>query len=256
MSSKYAVLGAPIAHSLSPAIHRAAFGVLGKPHSYERFELAAGLAEFVSAEGSDFSGFSVTMPLKHEALELSESVDDLASRTRAVNTLLKTESGWAGFNTDVLGFRKAIEDKDCSVVSIIGTGATARSALVAFAAYRPTLWGRDQSKASFLADEYGAKLCSLDDALRADLVVSTLPKGALTGLVGESHFTGTLFDVVYADWPTKTSTHFPESISGLELLLNQALFQQRIFAFGNPDTALPNEDALLAAMRSAVEMAE
>ena len=256
MSRKFAVLGSPISHSLSPLIHNAAFGVQGLDHSYDRFELGHGLNRFVSTDGASYAGFSVTMPLKDEALALSATTDDLAQETKSVNTMLRSDAGWLGFNTDVLGFRAATAEMNFESVSVLGTGATARSALVAFSGKPVKIWGRDAAKAAAVAGQFHAEQAELDSALAANLVVSTLPKGALGELVGQREQPGCVFDVVYADWPSAGSKAFASSISGLELLLHQALYQQRIFAFGDPHRALDDEATVFAAMRRAVEMAE
>lgn len=256
MSKKFAVLGSPISHSLSPQIHNAAFAAQGLHHSYDRFDLAQDLDRFVSTNGASYAGFSVTMPLKDEALALSDTADELAQTTKSVNTLLRSDAGWLGFNTDVLGFRAATAEMSFESVSVLGTGATARSALVAFSGMPVKIWGRDGAKAAALAEQFHSEQAELDSTLEADLVVSTLPKGALGELVGQRELPGCVFDVVYADWPTAGSEAFASSISGLELLLHQALYQQRIFAFGEPHSPLDNEATVFAAMRTAVEMAE
>jgi len=99
-----AVLGSPIAHSLSPALHRAAYAHLGLDWDYQRHEVvAAELAGFVAGCGSDWRGLSLTMPLKEAALELGE-VDELAQLAGASNTLIFAEEGTRRlYNTDVGG---------------------------------------------------------------------------------------------------------------------------------------------------------
>ena len=89
MTSNYAVLGSPIAHSMSPALHKAAFAVSGIEASYESHELAGGLSNFVSTLDESWQGFSLTMPLKEEALDVAEQLHPLAISTRAANTLIR-----------------------------------------------------------------------------------------------------------------------------------------------------------------------
>ena len=131
---KFAVLGDPIDHSMSPAIHLAAYKVLGLDWSYEKIQVHSGvLNEFVAHQGAHFQGFSVTMPLKAEAAALAVNADPLVQRLGIANTLIRTASGLNAFNTDVFGITKALDD--CWVtnpqrVAILGAGATARSAVL------------------------------------------------------------------------------------------------------------------------------
>ena len=89
-----AVLGSPIAHSLSPVIHQRAYEILGWPWQYDRFDVpSGGLANFLNANHGNFRGLSLTMPLKEESLALLSTVTDLAKRVNAVNTIIFDELG-------------------------------------------------------------------------------------------------------------------------------------------------------------------
>ena len=255
MTKRFAVLGSPIAHSLSPVIHNAAFAAQELDYQYTRIELADNLEAFLKAEGADFAGFSVTMPLKELALSASSQLDNNAQQAHSVNTLVRQAGRWLGFNTDVLGLRFALNDLTFSSVSILGTGATARSALVALGG-KAQIWGRDPEKVKGLCGEFSARGVTLDEALSADLVISTINKGALDPLLDRTSYPGVLFDVVYQDWPSPASLRFSSAISGISLLLHQALYQQRIFVHGDPDKPLNHEPEVFAAMKHALEMAE
>ena len=126
---RFAVLGSPIAHSLSPTLHHAAFVARSIAADYEAHRVED-LASWLQ-ENPGFSGLSLTMPLKDQAFALAESHDEAALETAAVNTLIKTATGYRGHNTDVQGIRYALRDADLSSVVVVGTGATARSTLVA-----------------------------------------------------------------------------------------------------------------------------
>ena len=129
MGKRFAVLGDPIVQSLSPKIHSAAYAHLNLDWKYEAFKVASGeLLQFVESE-SGFAGFSVTMPLKFEAYNLAESLDETAETTGVVNTLLKTEIGFRGFNTDIYGISKSIEKVAANSIAVLGSGATARSSI-------------------------------------------------------------------------------------------------------------------------------
>jgi shikimate dehydrogenase len=133
------VVGSPIEHSLSPLLHRAAYRALGlRQWTYHRDEVAAGaLAGYVSRLPESWVGLSVTMPGKEEALALADRRSERAEMTGAANTLVRREDGWWADNTDVDGVVGAFADAGCEHAEaawVIGSGATARSALVALRA--------------------------------------------------------------------------------------------------------------------------
>ena len=253
MTSNYAVLGSPIAHSMSPALHKAAFAVSGIEASYESHELAGGLSNFVSTMDESWQGFSLTMPLKEEALDVAEQLHPLAISTRAANTLIRVSDAWLGYNTDVMGLKQAVQNQTFQTVAILGNGATARSAAVAFEDHEVLVWARNSDRAMAITESYGGRVTSLDEALRCDLVVSTLPAGALKPLL-QGAYPGVLLDVAYAN--KDTASHFSLGISGLEMLLWQAVGQQRLFRTGQFESPLADEVAVVAAMRSALDMGE
>ncbi|TCO36331.1 shikimate dehydrogenase [Rathayibacter tanaceti] len=272
---RLAVLGAPIAHSKSPALHAAAYRVLGLDWSYSAVETTeATLAAVVS--GERWHGLSLTMPLKHAVRPLLAEEDPVARTTGAVNTVLVDRSGAGprlrGFNTDVAGIVRALRDAGVGSVpriEVLGGGATAASALAAAAelgASRVTLTLRSPEKAAALAPVAAALDLALDvrpfsawaAGEPAPLVVSTLPGGAADALeVPEAVVAAsTLFDVAYSPWPSALARHWEAAgspvVSGLGMLLHQALVQVRIFVAGDPAAALEHEDEVLAAMRRAV----
>lgn len=267
---RLAVLGSPIAHSRSPALHRAAYDLLGLDWEYTAIEMdGARLAEFLDSRDDSWRGLSLTMPLKQDVLPLLDEVDELATLTSAANTVLLTDGVRRGFNTDVGGIVRALGDAGCERVghgALVGGGATAASALAAMAelgaASVRVLLRRPEAGASIV--DLGARLglrvdihpiaalATLDDA---DLVVSTLPGGADPGVVASAALRrrATLFDVAYAPWPTRLVSQWLEEdgsvVHGLEMLLHQAVLQVRIFRSGDPFQPLPEEDAVLDVMR-------
>jgi len=253
MTSNYAVLGSPIAHSKSPVLHRAAFAASGIEASYDAHELAGGLANYVSTLDESWRGLSLTMPLKEEALDVAEQLHPLAISSRAANTLIRVSGAWLGYNTDVMGLQQAVANLTFQTVAILGNGATARSAAVAFEDSDLFVWARNSDRAMAMTESYGGRVSSLDDALSCDLVVSTLPAGALEPLLGTA-YDGVLLDVAYAN--KGTGSHFASSISGLEMLLWQAVGQQRLFRTGQFESPLEDEEAVVAAMRSALDVGE
>lgn len=250
MTKKYAVLGSPIEHSLSPKIHQYIFERLGKDDSYERFELSSGLEQFLDSK-DDYAGFSLTMPLKGLAFVASESVSLSAQMTGSVNTLLRTPTGWAGFNTDVHGIQAAIAFQP-ETVAVLGSGATARSALFAFPNSKKLLSARSASVAESTAAEMGAELVDFEEAIDAEVVVSTLPSGVLGSLLPTGFKFKTLLDAAYMN-PAFPAQNY---VSGLEMLLQQALGQQRIFRKASEQEPLPDELGLVNGLRALLNVAK
>ena len=127
---KAAVLGKPIAHSLSPALHIAAYQALGLDDwTYQAIECdEAGLAAFVGSRGTDWAGLSLTMPLKRTVLPLLDHVDPLAAATGGANTVVFRPDGRYGYNTDVQGIVDALTEAGAPaprMVTLPGAGAPA-----------------------------------------------------------------------------------------------------------------------------------
>jgi shikimate dehydrogenase len=268
---RLAVLGSPIAHSKSPALHAAAYRVLGLDWVYTPIRIGEGdLQPFLASRDEQWRGLSLTMPLKREVVPLLTDADELVRLTGVANTVLCTENGLRGFNTDVYGieesFRRAGVPRLRSAV-ILGGGATAVSALVGVArmgAGQVTLALRDAAKAvpaAELAATLGVRLNvrSLTEPLpAADAVISTLPNGAEASVdPSEAAAAGAvLLDVAYEPWPTPLAAGWGSRvIPGMEMLLHQAVAQVRVFVDGDADRALPDEDRVLAAMRAAAGLA-
>ena len=251
--------------------------MLGLDWQYEAIEVdVAGLAGFIGTRGPDWRGLSLTMPLKHDVLPLLTVVDDLVELTGVANTVLFSHRAKAatlhGFNTDVFGIVTAFQDAGVdhlTSVRILGAGATAASALVAVArlgARRAVVSARSAHAlgALFLIGErlgidvQAAPPVGVDDEAVHDAVVSTLPGGADHRYHFDSatRASAALFDVAYDPWPSPLAASWLDAggrvIPGIDMLVNQALLQVRIFVGGEPDRILPHESAVLAAMRESV----
>ena len=278
MSKKFAVLGSPISHSKSPLIHKAAYRVLGEDWEYSRIEVAkGGLKRFIENDGLGFAGFSLTMPLKEEAFVFSDVTDEISYSTKASNTLLRVNDQWCAFNTDVFGITQAISQAGTAPIKvslIIGSGATATSAMAAIANLAPgssVLVSARNKTTRLLLMEFGRSLGlkvssarGLASAIKkAQVTISTLPGGAMdvaAKKLAASRFfkpSGVLLDVAYHPWPSQLANAWQmknqKVVSGLEMLIWQAVAQIRIFKMGNPDLELPNEIAVVQAMRIALE---
>ncbi len=246
-SLKAAVLGFPIAHSLSPVLHAKAFDLLGIAGSYEAIEVASGgLADFLKSQGANYDYLSLTMPLKEEVLVIAESsgitVDELALRIQSVNTLVRKGSGWSATSTDGSGFVKALANAGYdhfNSVLILGAGGTARAVAGALdeIADSVAIMGRSVRRNVGIAacfTKLAPEFISWDDQIdlrNFDLIVNTTPSGA-ADLVAENipfKVEGLLFDVLYKPWPTLLARRWSDAggkvISGLELLLYQGIDQ-------------------------------
>lgn len=274
MSERLAVLGSPVAHSKSPQLHLAAYRTLGLDWSYERIELSeTQLANFLSGAGRDYRGFSVTMPLKAELLRLSAASDEIAQLTGAANTVIALDTAPRVFNTDVAGIVNAFAHhgiRQARHAVLLGAGATAASAVCALAQLGVETVDvrlRDPRKAGPLIS-LGRKLglMVLVDHLNpglaeqrvedADVLISTLPAGAIDSWVGEyTDVAPVVFDVAYEPWPSVLARANGSAtvVSGLEMLLQQALIQVRIFVHGDPFAELADEAVVAAAMRGALD---
>ena len=273
-----AVLGSPIGHSKSPALHAAAYRKLDLGWSYTAIEVSgAMLSDFIARCGSDWRGLSLTMPLKRDVLPLLSLKHPLVELTGSANTVLFSPDGPHGFNTDVYGVVRALAEKGVPVVTsvmLIGAGATASSVVVAVASlgakniHIVTRSPQRAAAARELAERLGlvVRVTGFDPVgwpqTEPDLVVSTLPGGAVVELpLSDAVLSGaSFFDVAYDPWPTPLAARFLAAgatvVGGLDMLLHQALGQVRIFVTGSPEIELPGEAGVLAAMRSTVANGE
>lgn len=249
MSKTLAVLGSPIAHSKSPQIQLAALNHLGVSATFDRFEVAD-LAGFLATH-SNFDALSLTMPLKEQARIVADWEEPLVAKTNSANYLLQSDGLLKAFNTDVFGIIKSVQNVTAHTVGILGTGATARCALAAMDGKELRIWGRKSETLSELANQFDCIPSEIDSVLQCDLVISTLPGEVLAGLVGQSR-PGVLLDVVYS---RKSPAGFAGYISGLEMLVWQAIGQLRILLHG-ADIPLENENDLAQIMMNAAKVAE
>jgi shikimate dehydrogenase len=240
-----AVIGSPVAHSLSPALHRAAYAALGLSWRYDAEEVTAQrLPGFLAGLGPQWRGLSVTTPLKRVMGERCTQVDGAAAQLAGVNTVLLEPGGERiGVNTDVAGMVTALRAggvADVETVTIMGGGATATSALFAAAelgARTVTVVVRTPSRARGLR-QLGDRLslrvavAELSQApqLAADVLISTIPAAAQPPFARQlAAGARTVLDVVYAPWDTPLLLAAEASgrttVHGFEMLLHQAARQ-------------------------------
>lgn len=258
------VLGDPIAHSLSPVLHRAGYAAVGLDWEYDAHRVdEAGLPGFLAGCDDRWRGLSLTMPLKRVALPLATEVSEVARLAGGANTLVRADDGWHADNTDVPGAVAAVGERyDRSVRSatVLGGGATATSvglALADLGAQHLRLLVRSPERAAQTAAALArhphapeVEVASLGSAgPTGEVVASTIPAEAQTpDLVRRMVEADVVFDVIYHPWPTPLATAAGERdrvlVGGLDLLVHQAALQFDRF------TGVP---APLEAMRAAGE---
>ena len=242
------VLGRPIAHSLSPALHRAAYAGLGLDWGYDAHDVGEDdLAGFVAGLDDSWRGLSLTMPLKRAVMPLLDEVSEIARMAGGANTVLIEEGRLRGDNTDVPGVVGALRERlggPPESAIVLGGGATAASVLLGLSELgcsHATLLVREPRRAAETVDAVHrhpspplltvARLADLDRAtVDADLLVSTIPVEAQTqGVLSAAAQVGAVFEVVYDPWPTPlaetaVSVGLP-LVDGLDLLAHQAVLQ-------------------------------
>ena len=264
-----AVLGDPIAHSLSPVLHRAAYAALGLDWTYEAVRVpAGGLRGFLDGLGPQWRGLSLTMPLKREVLPLADELTDVARTAGAANTLVLDGRHRTADNTDVPGAVAAVRERYDGPLRravLLGAGATAAStglALADLGCGELTLLARDAERAAetvrvlarhparptVRVEQLGAPSAS---TLEADVVVSTVPVTAQTpDLLAVAEGAAVVFDVVYDPWPTRLDeaarTAGQRFVSGLDLLAHQAALQVARFTGRSVDPGVLRSAGLTA----------
>ena len=263
MSVRLAVLGSPIGHSTSPLLHAAAAEVLGLDWVYDRIEATEGeLPALLAGLGADWVGLSLTMPLKRAVLPLIADHDALVDRLGLANTVRLGDRPHLA-NTDVGGIEAVLaKHAGARLGVVLGGGATAASALEALG----RLGVRERIVAARRPDVAATQLAGhaerfvhlgTVDLAHAEVVVSTLPGHAEAVVRVPPSVPGTpLLDVAYDPWPTAIGSRWLAAggrlLHGLDMLIEQAVLQVRIFTDADPEAPLPQEDAIRTAMRAAV----
>jgi 3-dehydroquinate dehydratase/shikimate dehydrogenase len=254
----YGVVGASLTHSVSPAMHNAAFRAASVDAVY--LPLVASSADdftmFATALG--VQGVSITIPYKVDLFQRADEVDDTSRRVGAVNTYRRAGLGWEARNTDVSGFLAPLEGRlnlRGARAAILGTGGAARAVAVALgsAGSRVTVYGRNRGKARNVA-------ALADGAFQAfpvapgswDLLINTTPVGMLPN-IDETPFEGEfdgrfVYDLVYNPMETRLLKEAAaagcEVIGGLDMLVAQAEDQSEWWLGRRPPAGLMREAAL------------
>ena len=180
----YAVIGDPIAHSLSPVMHNAAFRRMGHNGVYVAFRVTDLPGAVAGIRALNLHGCSVTIPHKVAIMALLDHVDPLARQIGAVNTIVNDAGRLSGFNSDSPGAMAALLEKTPVArrhVAVIGAGGAARALAHGVTAHggRLTIVNRSADKGRRLAGEVDGEFCSLADfaGVGVDILVNTTPVG-------------------------------------------------------------------------------
>jgi shikimate dehydrogenase len=252
------VLGRPVAHSLSPVLHRAAYARLGLTGwRYDPVECGADeLPALVAGLGPEWVGLSVTMPGKVAALRMADTASDRAEVVGAANTLVRTGDGWSADSTDVDGVVGALRAAGglpapaTGRAVLLGAGGTARAALAGLAELgvaEVELVVRDAGRAAETlrcAERLGLavrvlgwngvtpQLCA-----GVDVVISTVPADAAEQVAAAAARAPVVLDAAYHPWPTPITAAVGDVggrlASGLDMLLHQAFGQVEQFTGGS-----------------------
>ncbi|MDR1265774.1 MAG: shikimate dehydrogenase [Propionibacteriaceae bacterium] len=240
-SRRCAVIGSPIAHSLSPALHRAAYAHLGLDWTYDRHEVTtATLDDFMAALDDAWRGLSCTRPLKAAVVAWGRPDPTVAALGVANTVVFDARPGDRAHtrvaNTDVSGLMALLRPHATRSALVLGTGATASSTVYALARLglpQVQLAGRDPAARSALAARaraWGTTVVPRDLDGRwddAEVVVSTIPAAAaeLVSVVA-ADTAPVVLDVVYDPWPTPLAQAGRAAgrlvLSGRDLLVAQA----------------------------------
>jgi 3-dehydroquinate dehydratase/shikimate dehydrogenase len=260
-SAIYGVVGQPVMHSLSPAMHNAAFRAAGLDASYLPLA-AADFPDFVTfADACGVSGVSVTAPFKLAAFDAAAHRDAISQRVQSLNTLKRQSAGWAGLNTDVAGFLGPLKDTPLrgARATILGAGGASRAAAIALESVgaRVAISARRAERARVAASLTGAAVAPWPPPHGSwDLLVNATPVGTAPDIADSplpaGPFTGHLvYDLVYNPTDTRLLRDARaagcRTIGGLAMLVGQA---ERQFTWwtGAPADARVMRDAALDAL--------
>ena len=258
-----AVIGSPVAHSLSPAVHRAAFAAAGLDCSYVAFDVPAGsgAAAVDAMRTLGLLGLSVTTPLKAEVAAAVDRLAPAAAALSSVNTVARDGDELVGHSTDGDGFVASLHEAGVAIDGarfvVVGAGAAARSlvdALGRAGAADVVIVNRTPGRAGAVADlSPRARVGALDDIDDADVVVNATSVGMGTD---DMPFDPTLLraghvvaDLVYHPLDTAllraAGAAGVRTVDGLSMLVHQAVLQQELWTGHRPDPA-PMRAAALA----------
>jgi len=267
------LVGYPVEHSVSPAMHNACFRALGLDYEYRLAPVEPGeLAAFMGGamRSRRVRGCNVTIPHKVEVMGHLDMVDSAAGAIGAVNTVLNDEGALKGYNTDYIGGVRALEEEygdlgDAEVV-ILGAGGVARALIygLRWKAQSVTILNRDPRKSKTLVDSFKedstaslrhGSLGELGDRLgSADILVNTTPVGmsphtdATPVPMGLLRRELLVYDLVYNPAETRLLKEAQlvgaRTLGGLKMLIYQGVEAFRLWTGQEPPTDIMIREAV------------
>jgi 3-dehydroquinate dehydratase/shikimate dehydrogenase len=254
----YGVVGSPLTHSVSPAMHNAAFRDAGADAVYVPMVASSAEDFTIFATALGVQGVSITIPYKVDLFERADVTDELSRKVGAVNTYRRDALRWEARNTDVSGFLAPLKGRlelRGARSAILGAGGAARAVAVALASAGSavTVYGRNRGKAKTVAAIAGATAAVFPVAANSwDLLVNTTPVGMFPN-VDETPFEGAfdgrvVYDLVYNPMETRLLREAAaagcDTIGGLDMLVAQAEDQSEWWIGRRPRPGLMREAAV------------
>jgi shikimate dehydrogenase len=272
MKKLFAVIGDPIAHSMSPDIHNDAFTRLGMEAHYQAFQIKSDQLEATldAFKLLNVEGFNVTIPHKTKVLPLLDRIDPLAKAIGAVNTVKRENGSWIGYNTDGLGFLQSLKEANAGElknkqVLIIGAGGAARAIYFTLAQQgikKIDLTNRSITKAEqlkkdcpFKVETKSLSLVKAESLLaRYDIVIQCTSIGMAPNIIDSPIQVSLMkkdclaMDIVYNPLKTmflqKVEKQGAQIQNGVGMFIHQAAIAFEIWTGTAPDTNKMNECVL------------
>ncbi|MGZ0191385.1 MAG: shikimate dehydrogenase [Acidimicrobiales bacterium] len=254
-----AVIGSPVTHSLSPAIHQAAFDAAGVSWTYTAFDITDAAAALSAMRLLGLAGLSVTMPLKEDVAQAVDRLDPAAQVLNSVNTVSWDGGELVGSSTDGAGFVASLAAAGVAVdgaeISVIGAGGAARSVIDALGragAADITVLNRTRDRAEYAASlSKAASVGIVSDITRADIVINATSVGMGVSIDDATDLDmacdpallrsgQVVADLVYhpleTAWIRAAADIGATTVDGLGMLVQQAALQQLQWLGTMPDT--------------------
>lgn len=238
---QFAVIGNPIAHSLSPILHNCAFKALGIAGFYGRYLLKKDTS-FYFLRSLHLKGANITVPFKEIAFQSCDEVFGIAREIGAVNTIVFDKGKMFGYNTDALGFYQCVESLNPKNALIIGAGGSAKAIACILNTKKipPTIINRSAARLEAFKSFECATFENFAPKIPYDLIINTTPAGltdsllpmdsaVLMPLLKASKFA---FDLVYGKQTPFLNLAKSLNIAhsdGKQMLINQAILAFEIF---------------------------
>ncbi|MBO1197991.1 shikimate dehydrogenase [Staphylococcus simiae] len=252
---KFAVIGSPISHSLSPLMHNANFKSLKLNHEYEAINIPVEQFDHIKdiIKDKEIDGFNITIPHKERIIPYLDEIDEQSKTVGAVNTVLIKDNKWIGFNTDgigyVTGLRQVYPDIANAYILILGAGGASKGIANELAKFvKPKLTVANRTMSRFDSWQLNVNPISLKTAEEHldefDIIINTTPAGMagneeciidLTNLSSET----LVSDIVYIPYKTPILTKAEllgnPIYNGLDMFVYQGAESFKIWTGHNAD---------------------